>query len=77
MASWTVDGIRNAALKITIKEAAAKAGVSTNLVYPWCQEKRVPHYRSGRGLGASPSLVHRNGASRHQALDTHGMIGRK
>ena len=34
-------------MNLTIKQAAARAGVSANLVYRWCQEKRLAHYRLG------------------------------
>ena len=32
---------------LTIKDAASVAGVSATLLYQWCQEKRLPHYRCG------------------------------
>jgi excisionase family DNA binding protein len=34
-------------MKLTIKQAAARAGVSPALVYQWCEERRLPHYRLG------------------------------
>ena len=34
-------------MRFTIKQAAEHAGVSPNLVYQWCQERRLPHYRLG------------------------------
>ncbi len=32
---------------LTVKEAAERAGVSIALVYQWCEERRLPHYRPG------------------------------
>lgn len=32
---------------LSIKDAANSAGVSAALLYQWCQEKRLPHYRCG------------------------------
>jgi excisionase family DNA binding protein len=32
---------------LTPKEAADQAGVSPQLVYRWCQERRLAHYRCG------------------------------
>jgi excisionase family DNA binding protein len=34
-------------MKLTPKKAAERVGVSVSLVYEWCQDKRVPHYRCG------------------------------
>jgi excisionase family DNA binding protein len=34
-------------VKLTIKQAAERAGVSPSLVYGWCQERRLRHYRFG------------------------------
>jgi excisionase family DNA binding protein len=34
-------------MKLTPKMAAERAGVSPSLIYEWCHEKRVPHYRCG------------------------------
>jgi excisionase family DNA binding protein len=34
-------------MKLTAKQAAQQAGVSLALVYAWCQEQRLPHYRFG------------------------------
>mgnify|MGYP003447544378 CR=1 FL=1 len=35
---------------LTVKEAAERAGVSESLIYQWCDERRLPHYRvGGRG----------------------------
>jgi excisionase family DNA binding protein len=35
---------------LTVKEAAASKGLSTQLIYLWCEERRLPHYRlGGRG----------------------------
>ena len=33
---------------LTPKQAAEKAGVSTSLVYEWCAQGLLPHYRFGR-----------------------------
>ena len=32
---------------LTVKQAAERAGVSEALVYQWCCERRLPHYRLG------------------------------
>lgn len=32
---------------LTVKRAAARAGVSQSLVYAWCRERRLPHLRVG------------------------------
>jgi excisionase family DNA binding protein len=34
-------------VKLTIKQAAERAGLSPSLVYGWCQEHRLRHYRFG------------------------------
>jgi excisionase family DNA binding protein len=34
-------------MKLTIKQAASRAGVSASLMYQWCQERRLTHYRVG------------------------------
>jgi excisionase family DNA binding protein len=34
--------------RITVSEAADRAGVSVSLVYQWCAERRLPHFRLGR-----------------------------
>jgi excisionase family DNA binding protein len=34
-------------MKLTPKQAAERAGVSLSLVYRWCDERRLPHYRFG------------------------------
>jgi excisionase family DNA binding protein len=37
-------------MKLTPEHAAEKVGVSRSLVYRWCEEGRLPHYRlGGRG----------------------------
>lgn len=33
---------------LSVKQAAARAGVSPSLVYAWCREGRLPHFRVGR-----------------------------
>jgi excisionase family DNA binding protein len=33
--------------KLTVKEAGEHAGVSQALIYQWCHEQRLPHYRFG------------------------------
>jgi excisionase family DNA binding protein len=33
---------------LTVKLAAERAGVSESLVYEWCAEGVLPHYRFGR-----------------------------
>lgn len=34
-------------MKLTPKQAAEHEGVSTSLIYRWCDEGRLPHYRLG------------------------------
>lgn len=34
-------------MKLTPKEAATRIGVSVSLVYEWCAQKRLRHYRFG------------------------------
>jgi excisionase family DNA binding protein len=34
-------------MKLSPKQAAERAGVSPSLVYTWCREKRLAHYRVG------------------------------
>jgi len=37
-------------MKLKPKQAAERAGVSVSLIYQWCDERRLPHYRlGGRG----------------------------
>jgi excisionase family DNA binding protein len=33
--------------KLTPKQAAGIAGVSVSLIYQWCEERRLTHYRCG------------------------------
>jgi excisionase family DNA binding protein len=35
-------------MKLTPKQAAERARVSTSLVYQWCQDRVLVHYRLGR-----------------------------
>jgi excisionase family DNA binding protein len=37
-------------MRLSIRQVAQRAGVSLALVYRWCEERRLPHYRLG-GLG--------------------------
>jgi excisionase family DNA binding protein len=34
-------------MKVTPKQAAERAGVSLSLIYLWCEERRLPHFRLG------------------------------
>jgi excisionase family DNA binding protein len=34
-------------MKLTPQQAAKKTGVSVSLIYLWCSEKRLLHYRLG------------------------------
>jgi excisionase family DNA binding protein len=34
-------------MKLSVKQAAQRAGVSPALLYRWCEERRLPHYRLG------------------------------
>ena len=45
---------------LEVREAAAVARSSANLVYQWCQEKRLPHYRLG-GRGRRGKILIREG----------------
>lgn len=33
---------------LTVKQAAVRLGISESLVYEWCAEGVLPHYRFGR-----------------------------
>jgi excisionase family DNA binding protein len=33
---------------LTVKQAAERIGVSPSLIYAWCREQRLVHYRMGR-----------------------------
>jgi excisionase family DNA binding protein len=33
---------------LTVKQAAERIGVSPSLIYAWCREQRLAHYRMGR-----------------------------
>jgi excisionase family DNA binding protein len=35
-------------MKLTPKQAAEKARVSLSLIYQWCQDRALVHYRFGR-----------------------------
>ncbi len=37
-------------MKLTVKQAAARAGISAQLVYLWCEERRLMHYRCCRDV---------------------------
>jgi excisionase family DNA binding protein len=41
---------------LTIKQAAERAAVSAALVYEWCDERRLPHYRVG-GAGKRGKIL--------------------
>ncbi len=34
-------------MKITAKQAAIRAGVSLSLIYLWCDQRLLPHFRVG------------------------------
>jgi excisionase family DNA binding protein len=34
-------------MKLSVKQAAERAGVSLALLYQWCDERRLAHYRCG------------------------------
>ena len=34
-------------MKLTTKQAAERAGVSVSMIYQWCHERLLPHYRVG------------------------------
>jgi excisionase family DNA binding protein len=39
-------------MKLTVKQAAVRAGVSESLVYEWCRARHLAHFRFGvRGRG--------------------------
>jgi excisionase family DNA binding protein len=35
------------ATRMTVKQAAEREGLSPQLIYRWCEERRLPHYRCG------------------------------
>jgi excisionase family DNA binding protein len=35
-------------MRLSPRDAAARADVSVALIYEWCQSGRLPHYRFGR-----------------------------
>jgi len=35
-------------MKLTIKQVAEREGVSPSLVYQWCEDRLLVHYRYGR-----------------------------
>jgi excisionase family DNA binding protein len=39
--------LREDAAVLTVKQAATRLGVSPSLVYAWCEEHMLPHYRMG------------------------------
>jgi excisionase family DNA binding protein len=41
---------------LTVKQAAAHAGVSESLIYQWCDERRLVHYRVG-GVGKRGKIL--------------------
>ncbi len=41
---------------LTVKQAAAKLGISASLVYGWCDQQVLPHYRMG-GKGKRGKIV--------------------
>ena len=47
-------------MKLTIKQAAVRAGVSTKLVYQWCDERRLAHFRLG-GSGKRGRIIIEDG----------------
>ena len=42
--------------RLTVAEAAERAGVSISLVYEWCSERRLTHYRIG-GAGRRGKIL--------------------
>jgi excisionase family DNA binding protein len=34
-------------MKLTPRQAAERIGVSPQLIYRWCEERRLPHFRCG------------------------------
>lgn len=43
---------------LTVKQAASRAGVSSALVYQWCDERRLVHYRCGGQGRRGKILIH-------------------
>jgi excisionase family DNA binding protein len=41
---------------LTVKQAAERAGVSDSLIYQWCDERRLVHYRVG-GAGKRGKIL--------------------
>ena len=46
--SWQFNGRSQDRIMLTVKQAAKRAGISESLVYEWCAEGVLPHYRFGR-----------------------------
>ncbi len=42
--------------RLTVKQAARHAGVSESLIYQWCDERRLVHYRVG-GAGKRGKIL--------------------
>jgi len=42
--------------RLTVKQAAQHAGVSESLIYQWCDERRLVHYRVG-GAGKRGKIL--------------------
>jgi excisionase family DNA binding protein len=43
-------------MRLSVKQAAERAGVSPAMVYQWCDERRLAHYRCG-GEGKRGKIV--------------------
>ncbi|HLN26917.1 MAG TPA: helix-turn-helix domain-containing protein [Gemmataceae bacterium] len=42
---------------LTPKQAAARIGVSDSLIYEWCSNGALPHYRFGRNVGKRGKIL--------------------
>jgi excisionase family DNA binding protein len=50
-------------MKLTVKQAAARGGVSAQLIYQLCEQRRLRHYRvGGRQRPGSREVVGQEGA---------------
>lgn len=43
--------------RLTVKQAAERVGVSASLIYQWCEERRLPHFRLGTGTKRGKILI--------------------
>jgi excisionase family DNA binding protein len=44
-------------MKLTVKQAAQKAGVSSNTVYAWCEDRLLTHFRLAARRGRRGKIL--------------------